>query len=68
MPSGVMVKELDSGIVVSEIETQWPYCVHFRTKTFGKGMNPRLLGLVGRVFSNGPGDLGSIPISSYQRL
>ena len=26
------------------------------------------IGLVGRVFANGPGDLGSIPGQSYQRL
>ena len=28
----------------------------------------RLIGLVGRVFANGPGDRGSIQIESYQRL
>ena len=28
----------------------------------------RLIGLVGRVFTNGPGDEGSIPCRSYQRL
>ena len=27
----------------------------------GVGINVRLIGLVGRVFVNGPGDLGSIP-------
>ena len=28
----------------------------------------RLIGLVSRVFTNGPGDLGSIHVASYQRL
>ena len=37
---GVMVKKLDSGIVVSEFELQSRNYVHFRTNTLGKGMNP----------------------------
>ena len=36
-PRGVMVKAMDCGIVVSEFELQSRYCVHFRTKTLGKG-------------------------------
>ena len=28
----------------------------------------RLIGLVGSLFANGPGDLSSIPVASYQRL
>ena len=40
---GVMVKHLDSGIVVSEFELQSCYYVHFWTNTLGKGMNPVIL-------------------------
>ena len=36
---GVMVKELDHGIVVSEFKLQSRNYVHFQTNTFGKGMN-----------------------------
>ena len=39
-PRGVMVKAMDCGIVVSELELQSRYYVHFRANTFGKGMNP----------------------------
>ena len=35
-----MVKALNCGIVVSEFELQSRYYVHFRTNTFGTGMNP----------------------------
>ena len=37
---GVMVKEMDCGIVGSEFVLQSRYYVHFRTNTLGKGMNP----------------------------
>ena len=46
-PHGVMVKAMDSGIVVSEFELQSHYYVHFRTNTLGKGMNPRILPAMG---------------------
>ena len=39
-PRGVMVKQMDSRIVVSEFKLQSCYYVHFRTNTLGKGMNP----------------------------
>ena len=39
-PRSVMVKVLDSGIVVSKFELQSRYCVHFQTNTQGKGMDP----------------------------
>ena len=42
-PSGVMVKEMDCGIVVSEFEVQSRYYIHFRTNALGKGMNPLIL-------------------------
>ena len=35
-PPGVMVKAMDSEIVVSEFELQSRYYVHFRTNTLGK--------------------------------
>ena len=38
-PRGVMVKAMDCGIVVSEVELQSRYYVHFRANTLGKGMN-----------------------------
>ena len=37
---GVMVKVLDSEIVVSEFKLQSRYYVHFRTNTLGQSMNP----------------------------
>ena len=37
---GVMVKELDSGIVESEFELQLRNYLHFRRSTFGKGTDP----------------------------
>ena len=40
-PSGVVVKAMDCGIVISEFQTL--YCVHFRTNTLGKGKNPLIL-------------------------
>ena len=38
-PRGVIVKAMDGGIVVSEFDLQSRYYIHFRTNTFGKGMN-----------------------------
>ena len=35
-----MANEVDSVIVIREFEIQSPYYVHFRTNTFGKGINP----------------------------
>ena len=42
-PHDVMVKAMDFGIVVSELELQSRYYVHLRKNTFGKGMNPLIL-------------------------
>ena len=42
-----MVKEMDSGIVVSEFELQSRFYVYFRTNTIGKGMNPLILSAMG---------------------
>ena len=42
-----MVKAMDGGIVVSEFEFQSRYCVHFRTNTREKGMNPLILPAMG---------------------
>ena len=39
-PCGVMVKAMDSGIVVCEFELQSRYYVHFQTNTLGKGIEP----------------------------
>ena len=44
---GVMVKEMDCEIVVSEFVLQWRYYVQFRTNTLGKGMNPLILPAMG---------------------
>ena len=44
---GVMVKAMDCGIVVSELELQSRYYVHFRANTLGKGMNPLILPAMG---------------------
>ena len=46
-PRDVMVKAIDSAIVVSEFELQSRYYVHFRTNTLGKGMNPVILPAMG---------------------
>ena len=46
-PRSVMVKAMDSGIVVSEFEFQSNYYVHFGTNTLGKGMNPLILQAIG---------------------
>ena len=46
-PRGVMVKEMDCGIVVREFVLQSRYYVHFRVNTLGKGMNPLILPAIG---------------------
>ena len=46
-PSGVMVKAMDCRIIVSELVLQSRYYIHFRTNTFGKGMNPLILPAMG---------------------
>ena len=46
-PRGVMVKAMDCGIVVREIELQSRYYIHFRANTIGKGMNPQILPAMG---------------------
>ena len=46
-PHGVMVKVMDSGIVVSEFVLQSRYYVHFRANTLGKGMNSLILPAMG---------------------
>ena len=46
-PCGVMVKAIDCGIVVSKLELQPRYYVHFRTNTLAKGMNPLILPAMG---------------------
>ena len=42
-PRGVMVKAMDSGIVVREFVLQLHYYIHFQANTLGKGMNPLIL-------------------------
>ena len=46
-PRGVMVKEMDCGIVVSEFVLRSRYNVHFRVNALGKGMNPLILQAMG---------------------
>ena len=41
--NGLMVKAKDCGIVVRKFKLQLLYYIHFRTNTFGKGMNPLIL-------------------------
>ena len=48
---GIMAKVLDCGAEVSEFELQSRNYVHFRTNTFGKGMNPFILPSVGWIVS-----------------
>ena len=48
-PRGVVVKDMDCGIVVSEFELQSRYYVHFRANTLGKGMNPLILPAMGKI-------------------
>ena len=47
MISEVMVKAMDSGIVVREFVLQSRYYVHFRTNAHGKGMSPLILPAIG---------------------
>ena len=44
---GVMVKAMDSGIVVSEFVLQSRYYVHFQANTRGKGMIHLILPAMG---------------------
>ena len=46
-PRGVMVKEMDCGIVVREFVLKSRYYVHFRENTFGKGMDTLILTAMG---------------------
>ena len=48
-PHSVMVKALDCGIIVSEVELQSYYYVHFQANTLRKGMNPLILPAMGLV-------------------
>ena len=45
--SDIMVKAIDSGIVLSEVKLPSRYCIHFRANTLGKGMNPLILPAMG---------------------
>ena len=49
-----MVKVLDYGIVVNEIEFHNLHYVHFRTYTREKGMNPLILPAIGQMVHNWP--------------
>ena len=44
-----MANVLECDIVVSKFELQLHYYVHFRTNTFGKGMNPLIPLVMGLV-------------------
>ena len=44
-----MIKAMGRGIVVSELEFQLHYYVHFQTNTLGKGMNPLILPVMGSI-------------------
>ena len=46
-PHNVMVKAIDSGIVVSEFKLQSRYYIYFQTNTLGKGMNPLIFPAMG---------------------
>ena len=46
-PRGVMVKAMDSGIVVREFVLQSSYYVPFLANTLGKSMNPLILPAMG---------------------
>ena len=46
-PRGVMVKAMDSGIVVREFVLPSRYYIHFQANTIGKGMNPLILPAMG---------------------
>ena len=45
--SGVMVKSMNCGIIVSEFVLQSRYYVHFQANTLGIGMNPLILPAMG---------------------
>ena len=42
-PCGVMVKAMDSGIILSKFVLQSCYYIHFQANTLGKGINPLIL-------------------------
>ena len=44
---GVMVKAMDSGIVVCKFVLQLRYYIHFQVNSLGKGMNPLILPAMG---------------------
>ena len=46
-PRGIMVKAMDSGIVVSKFVLQSRYYIHFLANTLEKGMNPLILPAMG---------------------
>ena len=46
-PRGVIVKAMDC--VLSELELQSRYYIHFRANTLGKGMNPLILPAMGWI-------------------
>ena len=48
-PRDVMVKLMDSRIVVSKSELQSHYYIHLWTNTLGKGMNPLILPAMGWI-------------------
>ena len=48
-PRGVLVKAMDSEIIVSEFVLKSCYYVHFRTSTLGKGMKPLILPGMGEI-------------------
>ena len=48
-PCGVMGKAVNCRIVVSEFEFQSRYYVHVRANTLGKGMNPLILPVMGKI-------------------
>ena len=48
-PCGVMVEEMNFGIIVSEFELQLCYYIHFQTNTLGKGMMPLILPAMGQI-------------------
>ena len=50
-PRGIIVKEIDCGLVISEFELQSRYYVHFRANTLGKGMNPLIPPAMGQILS-----------------
>ena len=71
---GIAVNMLDCSLKGSKFELQLCYYIHFGSNTFKEReryeppispalgyIAPLLFGLVGGVFANGPGDLGSIP-------